>query len=68
MEQNWKRWWAASGAGGKRTWWVGRYIEAPNCGCEPYENSRGTLVRFASFEAAQRTADKLNNPTAEPTP
>lgn len=54
-------WRVASNGAGKRHWFLYRPV-GRNGRREEYETKDGTrLVRFASLESAQRTADRLNN-------
>lgn len=67
----WSPWRIASGAHGKRTWWILRentaerqessngmvygYVQR-----EPYETTDGRLRQYLTDTAAQKVADKLN--------
>lgn len=48
------QWYAASGARGRKIWWITR---APR---DRYDDKRGRLVTFATIQAAQKRADQLN--------
>lgn len=67
----WGPWQVASGAGGKRTWWIRREntaprIESPNGAVYHYETSdehltaSGALRRYMTMKSAQTSADNLN--------
>lgn len=48
-------WYPSSHGASKFRWGVSRFA-----GKEWHEDARGRALRFASFEAAQRLADRLN--------
>lgn len=67
----WGPWTIASGAGGKRTWWILRdntaqRVTSPNGlvyhynASQAHESTEGRLRRYATHESAQAAADKLN--------
>jgi hypothetical protein len=52
-------WSPASNGAGKRRWFLYRDESVP-VGERYYFDKRGYLVRYVSYETAQRAADKLN--------
>lgn len=57
MLNNWR--YAHNGTG-PRPWFVVRGGYPGGVPFEQYESADGTLIRYGSWEAAQRVADKLN--------
>lgn len=52
-----RTWQAANNGNGKRRWFV---MRGPQTCPEYHDRADGRLARFASFEAAQARADRLN--------
>ena len=55
----WAKWKPSTHGAGKRHWFVSKGGD----GITPrqdHENSKGDLIRYASYEAAKKVADRLN--------